>query len=232
MFRGDGQVQVVPRTGEITRRARVTGPDRFAPGATTEGRKMKPCRKNRRPIAWLVLGELPEDEARRLNQHFETCPGCRGYWRELADIGEAHSRGAGSLEVIKPSPEFHSRWLGAIVARREGGQAVPGFRWWRPGWSVARLDLIPAACVLVGLGTMALVYFRPTTGPSESAPAPAAAPSTADAGGRPPSLGEYRMALNRSLDSLDRLLAEPPGHGVTWRDREYSLSQVIRRAEP
>jgi hypothetical protein len=74
---------------------------------------MKPCAKNRRPIAWLALGALESGPARELRAHLEVCPACRSYFHEIAIVTEklGTAKPASDLEA---STAFHRRVVAAL----------------------------------------------------------------------------------------------------------------------
>lgn len=92
------------------------------------------------PLSWLVmeqyhLGELPQNERRRVKQHLELCPGCEKCMDSIEN----------STIQLKPLPQlpngFGADWAGM-------------WKYWKLGTA---LVAVAAACVL------ALVFVAPTT---------------------------------------------------------------------
>ena len=163
---------------------------------------MKPCRKNRKQIAWLVMDALDSSEAAALNRHLQECEGCRGYHLEISNVKQR----LGSAELLTtaelPLSEFSFRkgrsrtWTRKIAG---GTPALPGINW--------RFGL-PAIGAIIILGILAFsALVRRPVPPAVAirqanivaAPTPSAALL--------PTLGNYRAVANQSLDELDDLLA-------------------------
>jgi hypothetical protein len=82
---------------------------------------MKPCGKNRKPIAWLAVDALEAQEARGLRAHLKMCEGCRGYFEQMTAVAQTLQEFESKSDV-EPSEAFHermSRALGVAAGRRE-----------------------------------------------------------------------------------------------------------------
>lgn len=142
---------------------------------------MNVCAKNRMALAWLALGLLEENPAQALRAHVASCAGCHAYLAEIERVAE-NVRAAEAPPDIEPSPFFHRRVRRAL--RPEPPRRV--FPW--------RLA-IPA---------LALLLFVLLTIPRTHPPVrPAAAAGNSD-----PTILNYEIAADQSLEKLDKLLTE------------------------
>jgi hypothetical protein len=152
---------------------------------------MKVCAKNREAVAMLAIGALEAREAEALRAHAASCAGCRGYLAEMMGVVE-NVRAAQA-----PQEGEHALFLHRRV-RQALRQAAP-----RPNFSW-RL-VIPTVCVL-----LLLMVILPRRDPIS--PARPSAPQ-AHQGGTPvksldPTILNYQMAANQSLEKLDAVLTE------------------------
>ncbi len=183
---------------------------------------MNPCPKNRMPIALLAVDGLEPVEARALRVHLETCAGCRAYASEIAKI-------TADISALERGPElaasaaFHQRVTRAL--REEAGLSAPQngsspARERRFRWYLAAEGVLAVVLVWAWLGSRETPQERPRGN----------APATLARGGGvnlDPTLSNYQSAANRSLDSLDDLLARqarqnPPSAPL------YTASTVLR----
>ena len=165
---------------------------------------MKPCSKNRKLIAWLALDALDVQEAKDLRAHLETCEGCRRYLGEVSNLTE-RLIAAETEPDLQPSESFHQRVVGRVRAEESGlfSETV-----------VARLQamLLNWRVVLPLIGATAVVIAAWSAfGPRPAVPLPA--PTGAQAVLTPnlkhdldPTISNYQMVANRSLEELDELL--------------------------
>jgi hypothetical protein len=164
---------------------------------------MKPCSRRRKRIAWLALGALDAREATDLRAHLQTCAGCRHYLEQISNV-------ANRLSAVKPEPDirtsetFHRALIGRLRAEESGEVSEIVAARLRPlvlNWRVV-LPVIGAAAVV--FAALSLVAHRRDV--SLPAPAPSyTASKTKDA--LDPTVSNYQMVANRSLDELDELLA-------------------------
>ena len=169
---------------------------------------MKPCAKNRGPIAWMAAGVLDTANAETLRQHLRECAGCRHYWESLSALSK-------QLEsVTLPQPElpdsFHRR-----LVRRIGEHNSPPFglaaavqRFFGERW-------LATATVALAFAAIGLVLGQRFNGKQERVSRPVVVRESTREPRRPilrPTLGTYHQAANTSLESLDALLARqtPP----------------------
>lgn len=163
---------------------------------------MKPCPSYRESAALLACGALPDGEADELRHHLQACAGCREHFRLLSAVCDDHTAAARHLSDAEFSPRLHGRIASAIRAEADPQGNDPLFaaftRWGR---------MAGVAVLLVLLVGGAMLLRKPTP------PAPVAAtPAPPSAGkARPPAasvnLITCRLALNRSPEDLDELLA-------------------------
>ena len=142
---------------------------------------MKPCLRKRKSLAWLAAGCLEQNKAEPLRAHLGQCAGCRDYFESLTSL-------AGQLRPanlqVQPSPFLHRRVMGAL--RQE--PSAPVLR-----WSMA----LPA----VALAAVVLAFILPWR-QKPAVPVPATVPAAEMA----PTLLNYQLVANQSLDQLDALL--------------------------
>jgi hypothetical protein len=148
---------------------------------------MKVCERNRKSLAWLAVGCLDDAEAEALRAHVGQCAGCRGYLEELTTVA-GQLRAAEAARELRPSPFLHRRVTHALREQRRGF----GFRWGL---------LIPVA----GLAALVIsLFLGQSPAPRVSLPKPTAAAARELA----PTILNYQIAANESLDKLDAILAE------------------------
>jgi len=153
---------------------------------------MKPCSKRRKFIAWLALDALDVQEATDLRAHLETCEGCRRYLEEISNLTQ-RLIAAETEPDIQPSNSFHQRVAGRLVAR---------LRAMFLNWRVA-LPVIGATAVVIAVWSV----FEPRPG----VPLPASTGAQAVLTPKvkhdlDPTLSNYQMVANRSLEELEELL--------------------------
>ena len=188
----------------------------------------KPCVSHRESVALLASASLDISEAAEARRHLATCPACRGYFQELSAVCEAHAAAARTLPAATVSPRLHGR-VAAVIrngSRRgpEGLLAALGLGW---------VQVVTATAVLLLVATVGSVLIRRSspvavaiTRPALPLPLPAPAAKPQTEGSR---LITYRLALNRSPEEFDRLLAREAARtsaepmnafrlGVAWLD--------------
>jgi anti-sigma-K factor RskA len=165
---------------------------------------MKPCSKNRKLIAWLVLGTLDARKAATLREHLALCEECRRYQDEFLDISEK-LMAAKPNSNIQASESFHRRVAEKLQAVGSGS-ALAGlaahFREAMINWRVA----LPATAALM-IAVFGLIILRQH--PVVSPPAPhtdQVASASSPESDLAPTIANYQMVANQSLDKLDELL--------------------------
>ena len=165
---------------------------------------MKPCSRNRKPLAWLALGELDARRAGALRAHIQTCAGCRCYLEEISTVTERLTA-AEMTPDIQASESFHQRLAGRLRAEPAGSLwqtlAAP-LAAARLNWRVALPVLGAAALVIV---TLSIVVRQPGVSPPAPVRIQAVSPPPPDSD-LPPTIANYQRVANRSLDELDDLL--------------------------
>ena len=165
---------------------------------------MKPCSKNRKLIAWLALDALDAREAAALRDHLARCEGCRRYWEEISNVTERLASAAPDSN-LEASEVFHHRVAEELQAVGSSSVLENLAAWLRGSklnWRVA----LPAIAVLV-IALLAMV--APRHPPALSLPAPPAVQvvSTSSSGSDlAPTIANYQMIANQSLDKLSELL--------------------------
>ena len=165
---------------------------------------MKPCSKNRKRIAWLALDALDVRQARDLRVHLETCAGCRRYLEEISNVTE-QLIAVDTEPNIQPSESFHQTVVGRLRAEVSGSLSEtvwPRLRTMLLNWRVV-LPVAGATAVVIA----ALSVFEPRSGVLSPAPTVAqavVAPNVKD--DLDPTISNYQMVANRSLEELDELL--------------------------
>lgn len=168
---------------------------------------MKPCAKNREPIALLAMRNLPGGEAGKLRAHLAECPGCAAHAEELARFCGPHAADP-TLGEANPSPDFH-RKLSARIRGEADARATPGPTNGGAGIAFWRIPLAAAAMVA------AMIFFLPPApmDPKPDAPGSAARPTSAGKRLPSPRLANYYAAIHRSPEALDLFLSSQAGEG-------------------
>lgn len=178
---------------------------------------------DREAVALLACSALNSTEATRTQRHLQQCRECREYFREISEICAAQITAAQALPEAEASVRLHGR-VAAVI--RAGSRS-----WWDDGSGFVgahRLEVAGlAAVLLLFVCGLALINHR-----SRSVPAPLAGagdtPSSSMAEPKAVSFNliTYRLALNRSSEEFDRLLAHEaarPGFHRTTSLRPNSL---------
>jgi hypothetical protein len=165
---------------------------------------MKPCNKNRKLIAWLALDALDARQAQELRAHLENCAGCRGYMEEISSVTEKLAT-AETGSDIQATESFHRRVVDAV-------RATEGDSVWKTlveqtrravlNWRLA----LPVAGAAVLLVLSLVVWHSRVPSPVQRDAQTTKTPSfEADL---QPTVGNYEMVANRSLEKLDELVTE------------------------
>ncbi len=160
------------------------------------------CRRNRKRITLLALGELDAPRAQDLRTHLETCHACRCRFEEISNITDQLAAADVTRETTV-SPSFHHRVLARLrhdVAIPARAQRIPALRdlvaiSWRPAM---------ATCLVLLTTILFWSILRPTPA-SHGQIQFASAPRTLEPVPAP-TMSNYRRAANRSFDDLDALL--------------------------
>jgi hypothetical protein len=162
---------------------------------------MKPCFRNRKLIAWLVLGELDAPRAEALCAHMRHCPGCRRYLEEMSAVAGCLAAGPAEPE-LEPSASFHRKLLGRL--RGEETPSAWAMLSARLNWRLALPALGAAALLLLMLSLLPhpAVLIPPVRVSHLAAPPPT------PARGLSPTMANYERAASRSLDEFDDLLTQ------------------------
>jgi hypothetical protein len=168
---------------------------------------MKPCRKNRKLLAWLALGNLDDKQATVLRDHVATCDGCRCYLDELGKVTASISTAGINTDIVATA-SFHRRVVNAVKAEeRSVGATIEGFlRGTLLNWRVVLPTLGGIAVVLV-IGLVLTYGHRSEVPVPTFSSAQNGMPHNSDADFRP-TIANYQMVVNQSLEKLDQLLTE------------------------
>jgi anti-sigma-K factor RskA len=165
---------------------------------------MKPCSKNRKLIAWLALDALEARKAAALRAHISSCEGCRRYWEEMANV-TARLASAEPDSDLAASDCFHRRVtekLRAVESSSLVERLAERVRGAMPNWRVA----LPATALLA-LALLVMTASRHDTAPfTPPAPVAQGQPASGSDSDPAPTLGNYQMIANQSLDKLSDLL--------------------------
>lgn len=163
---------------------------------------MKPCSDKQKLIAWLALDALAAQPARELRAHLETCPGCRAYLAGLSRVTGKIASAAPATDLTA-SETFHRRVMARVRSKPRNlawMEIVNSFRTTLFSWRVA----LPVTAALAVLLVAALVW-RPPAGvrppPAVNRPPIAASPAVPA-----PTIANYQLAADQSLEKLDALL--------------------------
>lgn len=184
-----------------------------------------PC--DREAVALLASASLDAASTDRTRGHLQQCPACREYFRELSEVCTGHSRAAQRLPAAEVSARLRGRILMSIKPRPRRG-------WWDFEAALGmRFGGLAGAALLALLLAAGLMSRHPPAGTSPLAahsesPSPT---SEVPPEGTQPKLMAYRLALNRSTDEFDRLLAREAARaavrptpalrpGMAWVDSE------------
>jgi hypothetical protein len=176
---------------------------------------MNACKDKRKLISELALGALAPGEAQALQAHLESCVGCREYLGEVSQLS-ARLRAIAKGSDIEATEAFHQRLMRAVrnAGAKSKWEAIAGkLRVGPISWRWAS-----------GLGGMAVVvtfvlllFSRPSEVQRASVPGPPQTNQKLD-GELSPSVANYRIAANRSLEQLDELLTQQANKRGTSRE--------------
>ena len=161
---------------------------------------MKPCSNNRKQLALLAVDAIHPTEQRALRAHIQACDGCRAYLQEISNVTQKLA----TVELrseIQTSETFHQRVVRSLKAHETASMwsLLAQLRGTLLNWRVA-LPLVGATALLIAAF---FVFGRPSTvpAPNIAQTSPPNVKAELD-----PSISNYQMVANRSLDKLDELL--------------------------
>jgi len=187
---------------------------------------MKPCSNYRKQIAWLVLRALDSREERETRAHLEKCPGCRLYLDELSGISDKLS--ACRIDPdMRASETFHQKLADRL-------KAEPTVTRWAilmaqlqvafPKWRIA----LPVFGAVAAVVTMLLLVMRPPAGSLlRESPINSAATMPPAKRNLSPTISNYQMIANRSLEKLDEHLTNE-GNRNPQPTPVYTVSSLSR----
>jgi len=167
---------------------------------------MRPCSRNRKPLAWLALGELDARRAAALRAHMETCEGCRRYMEEISGVNDKLAA-AKMIPDVQTSEAFHRRVVARLRSERPSaawqvlaGRFVAGCLNWRTA-----LPVVGGAALVIAM--LSVLTRQPAAVPPASIGAQAVLPPDIESD-LPPTIANYQRIATRSLDELDELLTK------------------------
>jgi hypothetical protein len=166
---------------------------------------MKPCVQYRKLIAMLALDELENKhrQTRELRTHLDACEGCRRYYAEISNV-TAKLTAPEPDTAIRASAAFHRRLVGALKTE-EPVRTGNLLAWFQAGFENWRTALALTGAVVVLMMVSAILVSRPRI-PTPALVVAGGAPAPAFSDELPPTIANYQMVANRSLDKLDELL--------------------------
>jgi hypothetical protein len=167
---------------------------------------MKPCFKNRKLIAWLALGCLEAEQEMLLRQHLERCEGCRSFLDELSTVS-ATLAAQEPKTGIQATPAFHQRVVAGIKAGRPPAHRQNIYEVLREILLNWRVVVPLAGSIAVALGLL-IVFRQPQEVPLPARSSPQIASQPNVKSDLHPTVANYQMVANQSLDKLDQLLTE------------------------
>ena len=162
---------------------------------------MRPCSKNRKPIALLVSGAFDAQKASVLRAHFAHCENCRRYFEEISTVAERLALTAPD-STLQPSDLFHRRVVEKLRAVESPSFVETLTAWIRGSGLIWRVALPTLTLLFVGF--IATLALRNTANVKN--PAVPMASSSRPANDPAPTLANYQRIADQSLDELDELL--------------------------
>ncbi len=177
---------------------------------------MKSCSKNQKLIAWMLLGALDDRRSRDLRAHLETCETCRGYRTELAAVTEQLAAVKESSET-RASESFHRRLVDRLRRKESVSlweSAAAKLRAVSLNWRVALTvtGTVAMAVALLFLSVGRRGVSAPPQSASKSGPEPREKEIHVDLA---PTIANYQMVANQSLEQLDDLLTRQGNRNPT-----------------
>jgi hypothetical protein len=160
------------------------------------------------PIALLALNELEDRQAQDLRSHLQSCEGCRRYFEEISVVTEKMAAVENTSE-IEASSAFHRKVVAQLHAQESPtGRKIAGMLGNLLNWRLA----LPATAICVMLMIDARIQRQISNIPPQPrVPIPthivSADPDV------PPTIGNYQMAADQSLQKFDELLNQEAKQG-------------------
>lgn len=153
----------------------------------------------------LAAGELAPEQAELLRSHARTCPACARYLREMSSLSETLQTAAVE-PAVEASDLFHSS-----VVRKLRAQNAIGRSWFEQLTSIEKWG-VAAAALAVGLAVLSGVFAKLSHSPprhiAENTVTSYVEPEPA------PTLSNYQIVANRSLEEFDGLLTRQANRGL------------------
>jgi len=167
---------------------------------------MKSCRTNHQDIVLLAAGELEPGKAQQLRAHAKTCPACARYLQEMSAISDTLQTAAAEPD-LETSPAFHSSVLRGLRSREQ-----PSAWSWFEQLSGTEKWALAAACLAAVLMLLSAVFLKTSYTPpgniANNNVARHVEPELA------PTLSNYQIVANRSLEEFDGLLTRQANRGL------------------
>jgi predicted anti-sigma-YlaC factor YlaD len=165
---------------------------------------MKPCARQRHSVALLASSSLDAAEAAAVRCHLEDCPACRAYFQELSAVCDSHAAAARVIASSDSEPMACARPVAGSVRQssRSSHERLWGLRW---RWAVGAIATVMLIAYGVGFWRGSQVQLHSPANvvvqPPPTSPGATGIPESA------PLLMRYRLALSRSFEDFDGLLA-------------------------
>jgi anti-sigma factor RsiW len=201
---------------------------------------MTPCRKNRKLITWLALDALEPEPARALRAHLHTCDRCRSYFAEISNVTETlAAAGVSRQSSSETSATFQPKAASPLLLPRATpsprlGCRTPPKPEWRTPASKLHAILFNWRIALPAFGAIAIttiILLLSLSLPHPSAPAQKGAAPLRTANWQPkpalaPTIFNYELVANRSLEQFDDLLTRQGIRNPPPVPRSSSLSLI------
>jgi hypothetical protein len=174
---------------------------------------MKPCKKNRKLIAWMILGELETAQRELIRGHLEQCEACREYFEEMSGISSGLAN-AETTQTVQATQLFHLKLLGKLRSEKRGSPLatlVEQVRWASLKSRVGLWTTIVVAVGLIGIFTL----LRSVDGPAKRFETGQAPPEPPSPGSMEPTLSNYEMVANLAPEKFDKFLTEQGSKNIS-----------------
>lgn len=186
----------------------------------------RPC--DREAVALLASSALGPVESTRVHQHLEECPACQDCFIHLSALCDSHSSAAKELPEADAVPRVYRRVASAIRASSHPA-SKPVLETWISRW-IRPAGAAGVVLLLVAVGLMIPRQPQPSVRLAVQ-PIPKSPPPTVS--NHPaPRLITYRLALNRSTEELDRLLADDGRHSTGTLPALFRINLAMAEPEP